>query len=361
MSSCLHPPDGKCRVCLPPLKQVDPARVKRLQDYVIELLQSRDSNPKAWQREELREEEQAQEDEEKEAIGEEVKLQAYEHRNEWLRQMLCQVSNSISKDTGCCISKSQKVDRSALLVKSAEDLQDKFSTFEALLAKCGETPDEATRERLNQISSGLASIVLNNKPQEEKNDDCVVFHLNATTLRGSVGTFRDAHVDFQEKYIVISVVDCDGNTWTLRSNRFPGDIITDESRFMLNKNGKDLRITLKKGNAEAPWHEGCIILQETVCVPGSSSNARSTRSCSTSQKARVLVHGFQKSTAGKRTGSASLSEAKGCTVSACSSFQNNRVHIRSCRAPAGLATSCDKALTKEEEAKHEQEGSTFFQ
>jgi len=356
MSFCLHPPDGRCRICCPTLQEANPEDLKQLHDCVLELLQSGDGRPKALQQQDEQEEEE--EEEEEQLQGERVKLQAYEHGKEGLSQAsLGQVNASTCKEKGSCISKSQKKG-SPLLLKSAEDLQEGFKEFEALLARSGETPDAAIRERLKLISTGLASIALDDKkPQEDKNLGRVEFHLNASMLEGSVGTFRDAHVDFEERHIIIRAVDCGGNAWTLRSNRLPGNIVKDESRFMLSTNGKDLRITLKKGNALAPWNEGDIVLSEIYVPRRSSSNTRSNKSARSNQnqKSRVLIHNYQKSAA------CSSSSATGCTTgSACGSSPNHSVHIHGCKAPANLATSSEKALTEEEEAEREKAGAAFF-
>lgn len=79
--------------------------------------------------------------------------------------------------------------------------------------------------------------------------DTYKLHVDAKQLEGSAGTFREAHVDFEERQVVVRAVDCSGRTWTLRSG-LPGPVIADQCRFEMCKTGKDLSITLKKAKTE---------------------------------------------------------------------------------------------------------------
>jgi len=101
----------------------------------------------------------------------------------------------------------------------------------------------------------------------------VCVHVNANMLPGSVGAFRDAQVVFEERHFVVTVVDCGCKAWTLRSSQLPGPIDADESRFMLDKTGKRLSITLKKALADDVWHEG----QFKLCRQPRMSKAKSAR------------------------------------------------------------------------------------
>lgn len=89
----------------------------------------------------------------------------------------------------------------------------------------------------------------------------VKLHIEAKDLKGGVGAFRDAHVEFRERQLVVRAFDFSGKCWTLRSATLPGPIITTESRYQVSKTGKDLSITLKKANATEIW-EGKIKLSE---------------------------------------------------------------------------------------------------
>lgn len=111
----------------------------------------------------------------------------------------------------------------------------------------------------------------------------VKLHVDASMLRGSAGTFRDAQVDFEERQVVVRAVDRSGRTWTLRSARLPGPIATDKSRFQLGKTGKDLNITLKKANVDDVWHQDRIKLSEEGLWKKSLS--RSSRSSASQQGA----------------------------------------------------------------------------
>jgi len=105
------------------------------------------------------------------------------------------------------------------------------------------------------VRTGLESIVHSNTPEKHVPAGQMEFHLDPGMLRGSVGTFKEAQVDFEERCVVIWAIDSGGNDWTLRSTKLLGPIIKDESRFMLNKTGQDLRVTLKKATADAAWHQ----------------------------------------------------------------------------------------------------------
>lgn len=158
-------------------------------------------------------------------------------------------------------------------VQSARELHDSLKEFRVLLDSKGEDADPALKEQLRGVSDQLAAMFLDSglkapPPSSSCSADgdgpagTVKLHVDASMLRGSVGTFRDAQVDFEERQVVVRAVDCNGRTWTLRSAQLPGPIVTDESRFMLGKTGKDLSITLKKANADDVWHQDQIKLSE---------------------------------------------------------------------------------------------------
>merc|ERR1712032_1243248 len=157
------------------------------------------------------------EQEEEEGDGEGGKVQAHEHKWEQISKA-SQISNNTRKHKGRDFQKTPEEDASALM-KTAHELHDKVNEFEALLKKSGDTSDAALRKRLKTICTGLASIVHHKTPQEHVDADEIEFHLEANMLRGSIGSFRDAHVDFEDMHVVIHVVDCGGNAWTLRSAR----------------------------------------------------------------------------------------------------------------------------------------------
>merc|ERR1712107_801583 len=212
---------------------------------------------------------------------------------------------------GLGFRKPPEADASAL-IKTAHELHDKVNEFEALLAKTGDKTDAALRERLKTICTGLASIVTHKTPQEPVDAGQVEFHLEANMLRGSVGSFRDAHVDFEDMYINIHAFDCGGNAWTSRSTKLPGPIIKEECRFMVSKTGKDLRVTLKKATADATWHGGNIKFCEQAC----------TRSaCSSCQRSTVIINGLKTSAA-----RAASSRTRGVR-NASSSAQSSNVSI----------------------------------
>mmetsp|Transcript_57952 Transcript_57952/g.111775 ORF Transcript_57952/g.111775 Transcript_57952/m.111775 type:complete len:160 (-) Transcript_57952:263-742(-) len=84
----------------------------------------------------------------------------------------------------------------------------------------------------------------------------VEFHIDARMLKGSVGTSREAIVEFEDRHIVINVVDCGGDYWTLQTTILPGPTIKEQFRFMLSKNGEDLRDILEKAAAaDIAWHQ----------------------------------------------------------------------------------------------------------
>jgi len=112
--------------------------------------------------------------------------------------------------------------------------------------------------------------------------------LSASMLKGSVGSFRDAQVDFEERQIVVHVLDCGGKAWTFQSLQLPGPIVVDKSRFMLDKTGKDLIITVKKANAGELWTHQQLTLRQTGKPKSSSRSSRNTRStCSSLQHAHI--------------------------------------------------------------------------
>mmetsp|Transcript_79331 Transcript_79331/g.224568 ORF Transcript_79331/g.224568 Transcript_79331/m.224568 type:complete len:232 (+) Transcript_79331:51-746(+) len=92
-------------------------------------------------------------------------------------------------------------------------------------------------------------------PKRDGKDGTVKLHIAAKELNGSVGTFRDAHVQFEERQVIVRVVDRGGHTYTLRSAKLPGPISTTESRFQMSKTGEDLSITLKKAHVEDKWFQ----------------------------------------------------------------------------------------------------------
>jgi len=239
------------------------------------------------------------------------------------------------------------------LMKSAHELRDKFNEFEALLEKSGEKTDAALREQLKSIWTGLSPIVHSKTPEEHVPAGQVEFHIDARMLNGSMGTFREAHVVFEERHIVIHVVDCGGDAWTLRSTKLPGPIIKEQSRFMLSKTGEDLRVTLTKATADAAWHQKQIQFREQAHMSRSSSNTRSTGSnCGSSQISHFLSAPAEHATPSKMTQSRSA-----CS----SSSQGVIIQIHGCKAPANLPTS-KKSLTVEpaEKANYEKVGTDFF-
>merc|ERR1712151_88659 len=167
-------------------------------------------------------------------------------------------------------------------------------------------------------------------------------------LTGSLGTFREAQVDFEEKRIVIRAIDSGGNDWMLRSLKLPGPIVKDECRFMLNKTGQDLRVTLTKATADAAWDQEEIKFRGQPCMSGSASNAQSAGSASSSSQ----LANFLSTPSG---GHAPSSKTR--IRSACSSSQSVTLHIHGCTVPANRATSKTSLLT-EEKATYEKAGAT---
>eukprot|EP00413_Alexandrium_margalefii_P046362 CAMPEP_0204588592 /NCGR_PEP_ID=MMETSP0661-20131031/48704_1 /ASSEMBLY_ACC=CAM_ASM_000606 /TAXON_ID=109239 /ORGANISM="Alexandrium margalefi, Strain AMGDE01CS-322" /LENGTH=335 /DNA_ID=CAMNT_0051598411 /DNA_START=40 /DNA_END=1047 /DNA_ORIENTATION=- len=158
--------------------------------------------------------------------------------------------------------------------ESARELFGSLQTFKALLEKQGDKGDPALREKLGEVSEQLAAEFLDSgikdasrvkAPSTPSSSSCcssaraqgesgtVKLHMNASMLKGSVGSFRDAQVDFEERQVVVRAIDRGGRTWTLRSAKLPGPILADESRFQLGKTGKDLSITLKKADVNDIW------------------------------------------------------------------------------------------------------------
>jgi hypothetical protein len=231
-------------------------------------------------------------------------------------------------------------------MKTADELHAKFSEFEALLEKSGKQTDGALRERLTCIWTGLASIV-DKTPEEDVPAGQVEFHLNPGMFSGSLGTFREAQVDFEERHIVICAIDSGGYDWMLRSTKLPGPIVKDECRFMLCKTGQDLRVTLTKATADVAWHQEEIKFREQPCMSRSASNTRSTGSAgSSSQVSRLLS-----TPAGHATSS------KTRIRSACSSSQSVAVQLHGCTS-TNRATS--EKLFTEEQANYAKAGATFF-
>mmetsp|Transcript_181 Transcript_181/g.390 ORF Transcript_181/g.390 Transcript_181/m.390 type:complete len:315 (+) Transcript_181:64-1008(+) len=176
---------------------------------------------------------------------------------------------------------SQQAPGAVPLSKSARELQESLREFKALLDEKGEDADPALKARVRELTEQLAMLFLDSSTKVVSRDSrrevpssssrtelgegpagTVKLHVDASMLTGSVGTFRDAQVDFEERQVVVRAVDRGGRTWTLRSAQLPGPILADESRFQICKTGKDLSITLKKANADDIWHQGEIKLSE---------------------------------------------------------------------------------------------------
>lgn len=195
--------------------------------------------------------------------------------------------------------------RGAPVAESARELVSNLQEFKAMLDRQGTEADPALRERLGEVSHQLASVFLESglkapsTPSSASSSSgrspavpggpagTVRLHVDASMLRGSVGSFRDAQVEFQERQVVVRALDRGGRTWTLRSAKLPGPILADESRFQLGKSGKDLSITLKKAHADDIWHqEGMKFSEEGIWSLSSSGPddviARSSQAASSS-------------------------------------------------------------------------------
>jgi len=165
---------------------------------------------------------------------------------EWIRRM-----ETMSIDNVRAPVRSRQ--RKEVDTRSAED---------ASAISCGSSTDILVRRPASRLVKEKEPTLTRSSSSLEKyhftdggeHPGTVKLYIEANNLKGSVGMFRDAHVEFKERQFIVRVVDCSGRTWTLRSG-LPGPVITEQCRFEMCKTGKDLCITLKKANAEDVWRK----------------------------------------------------------------------------------------------------------
>jgi len=174
------------------------------------------------------------------------------------------------------------------LVEFAHQLKKNIYDFECLAeANMEDLPAELQRQ-LKSVSSMLASLACDEAPPKiseqglsPKSDTAgtVTFQVDASIFKRSCGTFRDAHVDFEEQQLTLRFIDSTGKFKRLQSDRLPGPIVVEEGRYMLDKTGKHLSITVKKANADDKWYQAPLRL---CPYPHTGSKKKTTSSCSNS-------------------------------------------------------------------------------
>lgn len=108
------------------------------------------------------------------------------------------------------------------------------------------------------VSEVGSDISIATPSSEEKNDCTVKFRIDAEDIFGSASSsFRDAQVTFSEDRLKIRAIASGqpAENWTLFSDKLPGRICIEESRFNLSKTGKWLSMTLQKASREDDWSE----------------------------------------------------------------------------------------------------------
>jgi len=94
--------------------------------------------------------------------------------------------------------------------------------------------------------------------------DIARLRIEAKSLEGSGGKFRDAQVFFEESQVSVYVVDRGGKSWKFRSKPLPGPIVVEECCFQVDKTGEEVCITLKKANLTEHWEKDDIIFSHNV-------------------------------------------------------------------------------------------------
>mmetsp|Transcript_64856 Transcript_64856/g.154853 ORF Transcript_64856/g.154853 Transcript_64856/m.154853 type:complete len:359 (+) Transcript_64856:175-1251(+) len=110
---------------------------------------------------------------------------------------------------------------------------------------------------------------------------------------GHGSALRDAHVQFQEKLLVVQAVDCNGKTWNFRS-ALPGPIVADECRYGVCKTGKEVSISLKKADETEEWQVKDRIcfgedLNDDTAVLSLKADSNSAQSRSSESRCDFLV------------------------------------------------------------------------